>query len=80
VVREATASFKPFALFTHPGTFILVAAIVSWLVYRSRGFFDAWQKIRKPEGIWKGVTDGALPASVAVIAFLTMSTVFDHSG
>jgi lactate permease len=80
VVRAATESFKPFALFTHPGTFILVAAIVSWLVYRSRGFFDAWQKIRKPQGIWKGVTDGALPASVAVIAFLTMSTVFDHSG
>ncbi|MCC5972151.1 MAG: L-lactate permease [Pararhodobacter sp.] len=80
VVREGTESFKPFALFTHPGTFILAAAIISWLVYRSQGYFEAWKKIKKPEGIWKGVTDGALPASVAVISFLTMSTVFDHSG
>ena len=80
VEREATDNFKPFALFTHPGTFILVSAIISWMVYRSQGFFAKWQKIKRPEGIWKGVTDGALPASVAVISFLAMSTVFDHSG
>lgn len=80
VTREATEAFSPFALFTHPGTFILLAAVISWAVYRAQGFFEAWRRIRKPAGIWQGVADGALPASVAVISFLTMATVFDHSG
>jgi len=80
ISRDASDAFKPFALFTHPGTFILVAALISWGVYAGRGYFAEWKRIAKPESIWKGVTDGALPASVAVISFLTMTTVFDHSG
>lgn len=80
VTRQATEAYAPFAFFTHPGTFILIATVITWLVYRTRGYYETWTRIGKPEGIWKGVTDGALPASVAVISFLTMATVFDHSG
>ncbi len=80
VTREATAAYSPFAVFTHPGTFILVAAIISWAVYQAKGYYGAWARVKEQEGIWKGVTDGALPASVAVLSFLTMATVFDHSG
>ena len=75
VVRGATDAYAPFAVFTHPGTFILVAAIISWLVYQARGYYQAWSRIKDQESIWKGVTDGALPASVAVLSFLTMATV-----
>lgn len=80
VTREATEAYSPFSVFTHPGTFLLVASIIAWLVYRSKGYFKAWARIKKPDSIWKGVTDGAFPASVAVLSFLTMATVFDHSG
>ena len=80
VTREATAEYSPFALFTHPGTFLVVAAIISWVVYSFKGYYTAWNRIKDQDSIWKGVTDGAFPASVAVISFLTMATVFDHSG
>lgn len=75
VVRGATDAYAPFVVFTHPGTFILVAAIISWLVYQARGYYQAWSRIKDQESIWKGVTDGALPASLAVLSFLTMATV-----
>ncbi len=80
VFREATEAYSPFAVFTHPGTFLLAASVISWAVYRSKGYFKAWTRIKAPDSIWKGVTDGAFPASVAVLSFLTMATVFDHSG
>ncbi len=80
VIREATDAHSPFAVFTHPGTFILVATGITWVVYRLRGHFQSWARTEKPEGIWKGVADGAFPASVAVTAFMVMATVLDNSG
>jgi lactate permease len=80
VTTPAEAAYAPFAVFAHPGTFILVATIIAWIVYRRLGYYEAWRRVASPEGIWKGVTDGALPASVAVIAFLIMAAIFDHSG
>jgi len=80
VIREATEAYSPFAIFTHPGTFLVFAAIISWVVYSLKGYYAAWNRIKEQDSIWKGVTDGAFPASVAVLSFLTMATVFDHSG
>jgi len=80
VTREATDAYSPFAVFTHPGTFLVISSIIAWAVYRLKGYYAAWSRIKEQESIWKGVTDGAFPASVAVLSFLTMATVFDHSG
>ena len=80
VVREATEAYSPFEVFTHPGTFLMIASIVAYLVYNARGYYKAWSQIEEPDSIWYGVLDGALPASVAVLAFLTMSKIYDHSG
>ncbi len=80
VTREATDAYSPFAIFTHPGTFLVISSIIAWVVYRLKGYYAAWSRIKEQESIWKGVSDGAFPASVAVLSFLTMATVFDHSG
>jgi lactate permease len=79
--NEAEQPYSPFSPLTHPGTFLLVSAGVAWLLYRSRGYYREWAE-RKDErqGIWSGVIGDAIPASVAVVAFLVMSTLMDHSG
>ncbi len=80
VTREATDAYSPFAVFTHPGTFLIISSIIAWIVYSLKGYYAAWNRIKNPDSIWKGVTDGGFPASVAVLSFLAMATVFDHSG
>lgn len=80
VTNEAEDAYSTFELFTHPGTFILVATIIAWIVYRVRGYYEEWARIAQPEGVWEGVADGALPASVAVLSFLIMAAIFEHSG
>jgi lactate permease len=73
--------YSPFAPFTHPGTFLLLSALVAVLVYRQRGYYRKWEeRAEETQGIWSGLVGDAIPASVAVIAFLVMSKVMDHSG
>lgn len=80
VVREAEAPYSPFSPLTHPGTFLLIASMVGWIVYRARGYYDEWEQRSGERGIWPGVVEDAVPASVAISAFLVMSRVMDHSG
>ena len=81
VMQEVEEPYSPFAPFTHPGTFLLISALAAWLMYRSRGYYRRWAE-RKEEttGIWQGLADDAVPASVAIVAFLVMSVLMDHSG
>ncbi len=79
--EEAEDSYSPFAPLTHPGTFLLVSAIVAWLMYRSRGYYRRWKKRTDDvEEILPGVVSDAIPASLAVVVFLAMSTIMGHSG
>ncbi len=80
VQREATAPYSPFAPFTHPGTFLLVTSLVTWLVYRARGYYRAWATAGDEPSLWSGLLDEAVPASVPIIAFLVMASLMDHSG
>lgn len=80
VVNEATEPYSPFAPLTHPGTFLLLTSLVTWLVYRSRGYYEAWKSDEEEEGLWRGLLDEAVPASVPIIAFLVMARIMDHSG
>lgn len=78
---EAEEPYSPFAPLSHPGTFLLVSVIVGWAVYRVRGYYDQWDE-RKEEvdGVWEGLSDDAIAASLAIVAFLVMAKVMDHSG
>ena len=78
---EAEEPYSPFAPFTHPGIFLLLAAAVGWAVYHWRGFYaKRAERTGDETNLWASVVEDALPASVAVIAFLVMSTLMDHSG
>jgi lactate permease len=71
---------RPYSPLTHPGTFLLIAALATWGVYRARGYYDAWAEREEVKGIWSAVVGDAVPSSIAVISFLVMSTLMDHSG
>ena len=80
VFNEAAEPYSPFAPLTHPGTFVLVTAIVTWVVYRARGYYEAWTTADGETGILRGLLDEAVPSSVPIIAFLVMAKLMDHSG
>jgi lactate permease len=80
VTEDAEQPYSPFAPFTHPGTFLLISALAAWLVYRSQGYYRRWSEREDSDPILPAVLGDAIPASLAVIAFLVMSTVMDHSG
>lgn len=78
--EPAQEPYSPFALFTHPGTFLLVATAAAWTVYRIRGYYRSWERHAKEDrGMAFEVLNDALPASIAVVVFLAMSTVMGHS-
>lgn len=81
VVNEAAEPYSPFAPLTHPGTFLLVASLVTWLVYRARGYYRVQRNAASgDESVLRGLIEDAVPASMPVVAFLVMARLMDHSG
>ncbi|MHB0934795.1 MAG: L-lactate permease [Armatimonadota bacterium] len=76
VTREAATPYSPFDIFTHPGTLLLVASVIGYAWYKWRGNFDG--NVLRDLGA--GTLKNALPASVAVLGFLTMSRIMDNTG
>jgi lactate permease len=79
VETGANAAYSPFAPLTHPGTFLLITAVVTWVVYGLRGYYRAWTD-GEGKSILRNLVDSAVPASVPVIAFLAMAQLMAHSG
>lgn len=80
IQNAAVERYAPFAPLTHPGTFLLVTAIITWFIYRGRGYFKAWAEHHETERIGRSLIVDAVPASLPVIAFLIMSRILDHTG
>lgn len=80
VVRDAVESYAPIRPLTHPGTMLLVTAIIVWLVYQAKGYYRAWSERQKPERIFSALLLDAVPASIPVVVFLVTSRILDHSG
>jgi lactate permease len=82
VEREAEDAYSEFAPLTHPGTFLLLASGVAWVLYRRAGRYEAWEDEApgESEPIVAGMAGDAIPASLAIVSFLVLSTVMDHSG
>lgn len=80
VHNNATDTYAPITLLTHPGTMLLITTVVVWAVYRKRGYYRAWGRLHTPERISLALLVDAVPASVPVIAFLVTSRILDHSG
>lgn len=67
--NEAAVPYSPFTPLTHPGAFLLVTSLVTWLVYRLRGSYAEWARRERPRGLGGELLRDAVPASVPVIAF-----------
>lgn len=76
VNTPADESYGDFAVFTHPGTFLLISAIVGYLLFRAR---DLYKKGGNRD-ILEGLAKSAVPASIAVLGFVALSTIMDHAG
>ncbi|MGO1118189.1 L-lactate permease [Rhodovibrionaceae bacterium A322] len=80
VVRAAEEAYSPLRPFNHPGFFLLITSVITWLVFRSKGYFEQWaQKVEVP-AFGPELVSAAVPTSMAVVSYLIMSRVLDHSG
>jgi lactate permease len=65
----AVSTYNPIAVLGHPGTFLLVACVVSVVVWRTRGLWrpGTWADVRGPwlRQAWKSTPSVVLLASVA---------------
>jgi lactate permease len=77
---EEEDPYSPFAPLTHPGTMLLAACLVAWLLYRRRGYYEEWAKREEVGSIGRTLVESGTGPSVAIIGFLVMSKLMDHSG
>jgi len=80
VENAAVDRYAPITVLTHPGTMLLITTIIVWIVYRSGGYYRAWEQRQQRERISSALLVDAVPASAPVIAFLVTSRILDHSG
>ena len=84
VENEAQDSYQAFAPLTHPGTFLLFAVLAAGLLYRRIGAFsrrsEAAGGADQKEGVWTGTAGDAVPAAFAVVGFLVLAALLEHSG
>jgi len=82
IETEATGSGDALTPLSYPGTFLLISALIGYLAYRSAGHYEAAREANgEPErGFTNVVLATAIPASIAVVGFLVMAIVMDHSG
>jgi lactate permease len=76
VVREAAEVYSGLNPIGHPGTAILISGLVGYAAFAARGYLS-WNEF--PDAL-KQTAKMAVPPSVAIIGFLTLSQVMDHSG
>jgi lactate permease len=82
ITEDAENPYSPLSLFTHPGFFLLISTVIAWAIYRSKGYAEKWREREDSETspLWTQVITDAMPASVAVVSFLVLSSVMGHSG
>ena len=79
VANAAEVPYSPFSPLTHPGSFLLITALVTWAVFKARGYYWEWSSGAN-KSIPRRLIEDAVPASVPVIAFLVMAQLMNHSG
>lgn len=77
VVSPAVEAYAAFAPLTHPGTFLLLAALFGYLMFRRRRLYPQGAGMG---GILRQTADDALPVTASITALMLMSAVMSHSG
>lgn len=76
IVQEAEPVYSGLNPINHPGTAILLAVVTGYLVFAARGFISHDELAP----LLGRVAKSAVPTSVAIVGFLTMSSAMEHSG
>ncbi|AWQ04072.1 L-lactate permease [Bordetella bronchiseptica E014] len=82
MATAAAAQYSALRPFSHPGAYILLTALLTFVVFHRRGYFRKWaeQHGEQPARIVPELLQGAVPASIPIIAFLVMASIMKHSG
>ncbi len=83
ITNTAVSRYSAMAPLTNPGASLLLTSILTWLVFRARGYYKVWQAADPQQDrprILPSLLASAVPASVPIIAFLVMARIMDHSG
>jgi lactate permease len=73
---ESEEAYSAFSPLTHPGTFLLAAAIFSYLVYRRRGYLEKEQA----SAMLAQTIKSSIPSALALLAFVPLALVMEGSG
>jgi lactate permease len=73
---EAQEAYSAFSPLTHPGTFLLAAAIFAYVLYRGRGYL-ADDEVRN---VFVQTVKSSIPSSIALLAFVPLALVMEGSG
>lgn len=82
ITNVAVQKYSAMAPLTNPGTSLVITAVLTWLLFKSRGYFKTWHadSTDNEPNIIGSLFASAIPASVPIIAFLVMARIMDHSG
>lgn len=76
VVTEGTDAYSTFAPLTHPGTFLLISAVVAYLLFKSGGHI----KGPRLDDILVDTIRTSIPSAVALFALVPLAKVMEGSG
>ena len=76
IVQEGTDVYSGLNPIGHPGTYILLSALVGYFVFRARSYLEG----TPAADLLMRTQQNAVPPSVAIVGFLTLAQVMDHSG
>jgi lactate permease len=76
MVVEAEEAYSAFAPLTHPGTFLLVAALIAYFLYRRGGYLE-----QKEVGtVLLQTLKTSIPSAIALLAFVSLALVMEGAG
>lgn len=76
VVTEAEQSYGAFSPLTHPGTFLLVSAIVAYALFKMRGYIQG----TRIDDIFVDTVKKSIPSAIALFALVPLAKVMEGSG
>ncbi|HRO88461.1 MAG TPA: L-lactate permease [Chiayiivirga sp.] len=77
IVEEAVDAYAAFTPLTHPGTFLLLAALFGYLLFKRDGRYPPGTRV---SGLVQSAAGDALPVTSSVTALRLRSAVRSHSG